>query len=220
MKEWVDVFLGLLRLENEDGERKEKREWIPFADESMQEVLEKESSEETEKRFLFLNRDNQIKDLIMENSRAHQEEKNKKDGFPIFSQQKDNKKPERESVFLWKENTKQKETQTEKTQDQMQTALFTNSFLSPMENEAGEQKRIPPEYENPFFYDIHRTFDVEEAIQKMGVYFESQKGEGAQNVTVQIGQVRETADIDQVMTEITKRLQEARSVSRCKTRRR
>ncbi|MBM6877095.1 hypothetical protein H9X83_02830 [Anaerotignum lactatifermentans] len=74
---------------------------------------------------------------------------------------------------------------------------------------------------NLFFADMRRENKERTALEEMSRYFsEIREKDSGQNVTIHIGQIRETADVDKVMEEMTKKLWEARSMGRSRIERR
>lgn len=117
----------------------------------------------------------------------------------------------RKERTLWKENKRNPWTAQGKEEGKREREFF---FAERKEEQAEEK-------ENRFLEDVRRESAASAALEQMERYFSMEKEEtGAQNVTIHIGQVKETADVDKIMEEMTKRLWEARTIGRSRIERR
>ena len=112
---------------------------------------------------------------------------------------------------LWKETKENLWTAQGKEEGKREREFF---FAERKEEQAEEK-------ENRFLEDVRRESAASAALEQMERYFSMEKAEaGTQNVTIHIGQVKETADVDKIMEEMTKRLWEARTIGRSRIERR
>ncbi len=136
----------------------------------------------------------------------------KEDVFSFFPKEREKKTQKERDVF------RQAERQISETGKDSLIKKGKSVFLKREEEKTAEKKEKGI---SPIIQEMTREYRTEELLQQI-VQYAGQKAEMGteQKISVQIGQVQKSADVDTIIAEMTKKLWEARSVGRCSVERR
>lgn len=211
MRKKKSLFLRLAQIAEKGRKKKSCGIW---GEDEKREVFEgrrsfsqKEKALHTESKFFFRKEEVQREKI--------QKEKNERVFYLPSSKEKRENEIRKEPFFS---TAKQEEKGKISGRERRFQKEFWKKDVFSEQREAKDRQR---EYENLFFADVCQEKKEDRRMEELlRVFSEKSETDKGQSITIQIGQIRETADVDKVMEEMTKKLWEARSIGRSRVERR
>lgn len=210
MKKKKSLFLRLIQRAEEEKQKKNCGIWE-----------EAEENVPVRERFHFSQKEKKVfqetKSFFQKEycQKEREQEKKRENQIFLLPYGKEQEKRTRQENFSPLEK-KIKEKKSKGKDVYHQREIWRRESFSEWRDEMNRQK----EFGNLFFADMRHENQEKSTMEELSRYFSEVRETGSgQHVTIHIGQIRETVDVDRVMEEMTKKLWEARSMGRSRVER-